>query len=122
MSEIVASVVAELLARHRASGRVELDDIEEVVGDRPVSYEEVDAIIGRLENEGLRVGEPLTEVDVATLQAVVEVARRLRGLLGRPPTVTEIARESQRPSHTVRRALEHVQRAGQPPKLPGQHR
>lgn len=112
MTPLVEEVVAELLARHRGTGRVDLDDIAEVVGLRAVSYEEVDLIIERLEAEGLRVGEPLDEGDVAVMHAILAAARRLRLELGRRPTVEEIAAASGHAPYTVRRALEQVQRAG----------
>lgn len=111
MIPLVEAVVAELLERHRGTGRVDLDDIAEVVGPRAVSYEEVDLIIERLEAEGLRVGEPLDEADVAVMHAILAAARRLRLDLGRSPTVEETATASGHAQHTVRRALEHAQRA-----------
>ncbi|WP_425394837.1 sigma-70 domain-containing protein [Chondromyces crocatus] len=55
---------------------------------------------------------------MAALQEVFAVARRLRSELGRRPSLDEIARASGRSPHAVRRALEHGQRAGQPPALP----
>lgn len=112
MTPLVQSVVAELLERYRGTGRVDLDDIAEVVGLRAVSYEEVDLIIERLEAEGLRVGEPLDEGDVAVMRAILAAARRLRLEMGRRPTVEEIAAASGHAPHAVRRALEQAQRAG----------
>ena len=44
-------MIQELLTRHRSTGRVDLTDIAEVVDRRPVSYEEVEYIIDRLESE-----------------------------------------------------------------------
>jgi hypothetical protein len=111
MTPRIEAIVAELLERHRRTGRVDLDDIAEVVGLRAVSYEEVELIIERLEAEGLRVGEPLDEGDVAVMHAILAAARRLRLELGRRPTIEEIAAASDHAPHTVRRALEHAQRA-----------
>ena len=112
MRPTVQAILDELLARHRAEGRVHLDDMAEVIGTRAVSYDEVDALIAALEAEGLRVGEALDEGDLARMRAVIEGARRLRGELGRAPTVEEIAAASGQAAHVVRRALEDAQRAG----------
>lgn len=106
------AILDELLARHRAEGRVHLDDMAEVIGTRAVSHDEVDALIAALEAEGLRVGEAPNEEDLARMRAVIEGARTLRKALGRAPTVAEIAAASGQPAHVVRRALEDVQRAG----------
>jgi hypothetical protein len=48
----VESILNELLTRHRSEGRVDLNDIAEVIDARSVTYEEVELIITRLEAEG----------------------------------------------------------------------
>jgi len=106
MRPLIQSILDDLLARHRASGRVDLNDIEEVIGARAVSYDEVEHIVDRLEAEGLRVGESLDVIDVDVMKAVIAAARSLRASLGRTPTVVEIAASSGHPAHVVRRALE----------------
>lgn len=106
----IDGIVSSLVARHRASGRVELDDLDEAIGSNAVSYDEVDHIIERLEAEGLRVAEPLTPADIVTMRGIVEVARSLRARLQRTPTVAEIEAESGRPAHEVRRALQAARR------------
>ncbi|WP_437619259.1 sigma-70 domain-containing protein [Sorangium sp. So ce1151] len=110
MQPVIDDMIQELLTRHRASGRVDLNDIAEVIGGRPVSYEEVEHIIDRLESEGLRVAEPLDAVDVEVLRAVLASARRLAGELGRRPTIGEIALACGHAPHAVRRALEQAGR------------
>jgi len=112
MRPLVESIIAELLTRHRRLGRVDLNDIAEVVNARAVSYDEIDHIIARLEAEGLRVGEPLTGSDLLVMRGVLIAAHRLRTQLQRRPTVDEIAAECGHAPHTVRRALEHGRRAG----------
>ena len=107
----IEGIVRELLARHPSAGRVDLNDIAEVIGARAVTYEEVDGIITRLEAEGLSVGDSLTEAEVAVMHRVVAAARRLREQLHRRPTIEEIAADSEQPAHAVRRALEHAGRA-----------
>ena len=123
MRPVVEAIVTELLARHRASGRVHLNDIDEVIGSAPVSYDEVDALIARLEAEGLAVGEPPDDAAIVVMREVVASARRLRGALGRAPdrapTVAEIALDSGHAEHLVRRALESARSAGPRPPLPG---
>lgn len=111
MRPFIDDILQELLTRHQPTGRVDLNDIAEVVGLRPISYEEVEHIIDRLEAAGLRVGEPLDTGDVDVLRAVLASARQLASELGRRPTVGEIALASGLAPHTVRRALEQAGRA-----------
>lgn len=116
---LIDGIVIELLARHQSSGRVDLNDIAEVIDARAVTYEEVDAIITRLESEGLRVGDTLTEREVEVVRSVVAAARSLNTTLRRRPTVEEIAAESGHSAHTVRRALEHGGRPARVLRSPG---
>ena len=115
----VERVLSELLARHGEVGHVHLNDLAEVLGDQPVTPEEVEALIDALEAAGLRVGEPLDGLDVMVIRQVVASARRLQASLSRRPTVEDIARDSGHPTHTVRRALEHAAAAAQPRRAPG---
>lgn len=114
----VEQILAALLARHRADGHVHLNDLAEVIGTTAVSQDEIEAIIDRLEAEGLRVGEPLDSGDVRVMRAVLGSARRLRERLGRKPTVDEIAADAGHPPHAVRRALEHGAAAARQGRLP----
>ena len=107
MRPAIDAIVQELLQRHRASGRVHLNDLGEVIGVQAVTQAEIEAIVDRLEAEGLRVGEALDEEDMSMLRAVLDAVRRLRESLGRRPTVAEIARGAGCAEHEVRRALEH---------------
>ncbi len=106
MRPVIQSIVDDLHARHHRSGRVDLNDIAEVIGSRAVSYEEVDHIVDRLEALGLVVGEPLDATEVGVMRRVLGAARTLRSSLGRNPTIAEIAVSSGHPAHVVRRALE----------------
>ena len=119
MRPVVKAILTELLARHRASGRVHLNDIDEVIGAVPVSYDEVDAIVAGLEAEGLAVGEPPDDAAITVMREVMASARRLRAASGRAPTVEEIAGDSGHAAHLVRRALETAKSAGPRPPLPG---
>jgi hypothetical protein len=119
MRPAVFAILNELLARHRASGRVHLNDIDEVIGAAPVSYDEVEEIVAGLEAEGLAVGEPPDDAAVAVMREVMASARRLRAASGRAPTVDEIATDTGHAAHLVRRALETAKSAGPRPALPG---
>ena len=119
MRPVVQAIVTELLVRHRASGRVHLNDIDELIGAEPVSYDEVDALIARLEAEGLAVGEPPDEAAISVMREVLASARKLRGALARAPTVSELAHDSGHAEHVVRRALESAKSAAPRPPLPG---
>jgi DNA-binding Lrp family transcriptional regulator len=100
----------ELLARPRASGRVHLNDLAEVIGARAIRPEEIEELVDQLEAEGLKVGEDLDDVDVDVMRAVLASARQLQAKLGRRPSVEEIARDAGHEPHEVRRALEHASR------------
>jgi hypothetical protein len=115
----VERILEELLRRHRATGHVHLNDLGEVIGVMAISQDEVEALVDRLEAEGLRVGEALDGPDVLLMQGVLASARRLRAALGRAPSVEEIAVDAGQPTHVVRRALEHAAAAAQPRRIPG---
>jgi hypothetical protein len=114
----VERILNELLARHRGTGHVHLNDLAEVIGVAAVTSDEVDELIARLEAEGLRVGEELDGEDVRVMREVLASARRLRGALARRPTVDEIAADCGHPAHAVRRALEHAAAAAIPRRRP----
>lgn len=109
------SILDELLARHRSDGRVDLNDIAEVIDARAVTFEEVELLIDRLEAEGLRVGEALTNQEIGVMRHVIVTGHKLSAKLRRRPTVDEIAVHSGHPPHAVRRALERARSAGRGP-------
>lgn len=113
---IVESILSELLLQHRGAGRVDLDDIAEVIDARAVTYEEVELIVDRLEAEGLSVGEPLGGLDIAILRCVIVTGHRLTAELRRRPTIRELAAHSGHAESAVRRALLQVRGASQHPK------
>jgi hypothetical protein len=108
---LVAEILRELEARHRASGHVHLNDLAEVIGGRAVTQDEIESIIDALEAAGLRVGEALDERDLDVTRTALASARRLTASLGRRPTVDEIAVDAGLAPHEVRRGLEHAARA-----------
>ncbi|HRI63871.1 MAG TPA: sigma-70 domain-containing protein [Polyangium sp.] len=108
MRPIISSIFEELVARHRESKRIDLDDIAEVIGSRAVSQDEVEYLVDRLEAEGFSVGEGIDASDVEVMQVVLSKARELHRSLGRRPTVDEIAQGLSMPTYVVRRALERA--------------
>jgi Sigma-70 region 3 len=109
---VVESILVELIGRHKQDGRVHLNDIAEVIGDRALTYDEVEGLVTCLEAEGLEVGEPPDAREIGVMRDVLATARRLRGELGRRPKVDEIAKLSGHPARAVRRALENGSRLG----------
>ena len=114
----VERMLEQLLARHRDTGHVHLNDLAEVIGVAAITPDEVDELITRLESEGLRVGEELDGRDVLVMREILASARRLASQLARRPTVAEIAADTGQPVHAVRRALEHAVAAAKPRRLP----
>jgi hypothetical protein len=105
---LISTIFDQLVARHRDTKRIDLDDIAEVIGTGAVSYDEVEYLVDRLEAEGFSVGDGIGSTDVEIMQQVLAHARALRGSLGRNPTVDEIATTSGNPVFVVRRALERA--------------
>lgn len=103
----ITEVIEALVARHGTTTRVDLNDIAEIIGDRAVSYEEVDLIIGELETRGCAVGGEPTVREMGLLRLVLRAARDLHAELDRRPTVDEIAEAIEQPTFVVRRALEN---------------
>jgi hypothetical protein len=103
----IREVIDGLVDRHGTTTRVDLNDIAEIIGDRTVSYEEVEAIITELEVRGCAVGGEPTVREMAMLREVLTAARELKGSLGRQPRIDEIAAAVSQPAFVVRRALEN---------------
>ena len=108
MTPFITNIFDQLVTRHRDTKRIDLDDIEDVIGTRAVSYDDVEMLVDRLEAEGFSVGEGIGSTDVEVMQQVLTHARTLRVSLGRNPTVDEIAVASAKPVYVVRRALERA--------------
>lgn len=107
MRALVSKVIEELVTRYGTTTRIDLNDIAEVIGDRAVTYEEVDHIITDLEARGCRVGGEPTVREMELLREVLVAARELHATLGRRPTVVEIADSVKHPTFVVRRAVEN---------------
>lgn len=105
---LISAIYEELVARHGETKRIDLDDIDDVIGSRGVTYDEVEYLIDRLETEGFVVGEGIEASDVELMQLVLGKARMLQQSLGRKPTIDEIAKASGKATYVVRRALERA--------------
>ncbi len=103
----IATVIEQLVVRHGTTTRVDLNDIAETIGDRAVSYDEVDAIITELEARGCAVGGPPTVREMTLLREVLTAARALSDKLGRRPRIEEIATAMGQQPFVVRRAMEN---------------
>lgn len=110
MRPVVAGILSELLERHAAEGRVDLDDLAEVIGGRAVTYEEIEILVDQLEARGLVVGEPPSEDEVRAMREVLDAARALKSELGRAPSIEEIAARSGKSERVVRRSIERGRR------------
>lgn len=108
MRPFIANVIDLLVARQDTTGRVDLNDIAEVIGSQAVSYDEVEQLIAELERRGCSVGGPPTLREMELLRQVLGAARTLRDQHQRQPTVDEIASLSEVPAFAVRRALENA--------------
>ncbi|MCA9619990.1 MAG: hypothetical protein KC731_13285 [Myxococcales bacterium] len=108
MRPFLREVIDQLLQRHAETARVDLNDIDEVIGLRAVSYEDVELVIQELEARGCSVGGEPTVREMDLLRHVLAAARRLRQELGRAPTSEEVAEAAKKPLYVVRRALENA--------------
>lgn len=115
MRPFIGNVIDKLVARHGTTQRVDLNDIAEVIGDRPVSYDEVDGLIAELERRGCQVGGEPSVREMALLREVVVAARKLETELGRRPKIEEIAMAIDHPPFVVRRAVENGGQLGRSP-------
>lgn len=107
MRPFVTEVIAQLVARHGTTTRIDLNDIAETIGNSAASYDEVEQIITELEKRGCAVGGEPTVREMTLLREVLEAARKLSDELGRRPRVEEIAAAISQPEFVVRRAVEN---------------
>ncbi|HLV20090.1 MAG TPA: sigma-70 domain-containing protein [Polyangiaceae bacterium] len=97
----------ELLDRllRSASPVLGLDHIAEEVGDRAISFEEIDALFAALEAAGKTIGDPTRPPASTHLPLVLTTARALKRELGRTPRSAEIAERAGLTHDQVRLAL-----------------
>lgn len=100
--------VVEVLLSTRANP-ISLNAIGEAVGSLAVTPPELEEMFARLEQAGRTVGDNGSDPSSAFLGGVISAARELRGELGRPARLAEIAARSGLSPERVRAALLLVQ-------------
>lgn len=106
MRPFLLQVVEALVERHGHTGRVDLNDVAEVIGDEAVSYDDVEAVYAALEGRGCQVGGEPTVREMELLRRVLAAGRALREA-GDAATVDAIAAHCELPRFVVQRALEN---------------
>ena len=82
-----------------------LNDLSEELWRRPVSYADIDELIGALEEAGVDLEGPEPEARPEELMQVLSAARTLTDQSGRRPTAQEIAERTGLSAPAVLRAL-----------------
>jgi len=83
-----------------------LDELGEELYGKPVTYADIDELIGALEDAGIDLEGPSTPARPEDLAQVLAAARALTAETGKRPTPTEIAARTGLSTRTVRRALQ----------------
>jgi hypothetical protein len=82
-----------------------LDELAEELVRKPVSFADVEELVGALEDAGIDLEGPGTPARPEELVRVLEAARAFTSEQGRRPTITEIAERAGLSPIVVRRAL-----------------
>jgi hypothetical protein len=82
-----------------------LDQLSEALLTKPVSYADIDEIIGALEDAGIDLDAPEIPARPEELSQVLAAARALTAETGKRPTTEEIAERSGLTPAVVRKAL-----------------
>lgn len=98
------AIVDTILAAH--PGGLSLNQLSEELLTKPVSYADIDEIIGALEDAGVDLDAPDRPARPEDLARVLAAARALSAETGRRPTPEEIAERAGLTAAVVRRALE----------------
>jgi hypothetical protein len=83
-----------------------LDELGEELYGKPVSYADIDELIGALEDAGIDLEGPSHPASPEDLAQVLAAARALTAETGKRPTAGEIAARTGLSARTVRRALQ----------------
>jgi len=97
------ALVDALAAAH--PGGLTLDELGEELLHQPVTYADIDEIIGALEDLGFDLEGPAPAARPEELARVLTAARALGAEIGRRPTAAEIAERAGLTAVAVRRAL-----------------
>jgi hypothetical protein len=103
LSPNLQAIVDAIMASH--PGGLTLDELGEELLHRPVTYADIDEIIGALEARGFDLEGPAPPARPEELARVLTAARALGVELGRRPTAAEIAERAALTPIAVRRAL-----------------
>jgi hypothetical protein len=103
LSPNLQAIVDAITASH--PGGLTLDELGEELLHRPVTYADIDEIIGALEAQGFDLEGPAPPAGPEDLARVLTAARALGAELGRRPTAAEIAERAALTPIAVRRAL-----------------
>lgn len=107
MRPAVQELMTTLLERSRLHGAIDIDDLGDAVTPLGMSPAEIEELMDELERRGVIVRAPTDEPGENTkrLQVVLASARTLTSVLGRRPTIVEIAEHSKLDVIRVRHAL-----------------
>jgi hypothetical protein len=99
----IQTIVDAIMAAH--PGGLTLNELSDELLQRPVSYADIDEIIGALEDAGVDLERPETPPDPAQLASVLAAARALTQETGKRPSAEEIGARVGMTAADVRRAL-----------------
>jgi DNA-binding transcriptional LysR family regulator len=97
------AIFDEIMAAHPKG--LTLDELSEALLMKPVTYADIDEIIGALEDAGVDLDAPAQQVGPEELAPVLAAARELAQEHGRRPTPEEIGARTGLSPSAVRRAL-----------------
>ena len=95
-----------------------LDELAEELLRKPVSYPDIEELIGALEAVGIDLEGPSTPASPEELSQVLSSARAFAAEHGRRPTIAELAVRAGLSPIVVRRSLHLGQSAAQKPAKP----
>jgi hypothetical protein len=90
-----------------------LDQLGEELWNKPVSYADIDELIGALEEAGIDLDSPTPPFSPDDLARSLAAARALAAETGSRPSTEEIARRAGLTPSAVRRALQFGRAAGE---------
>jgi hypothetical protein len=90
-----------------------LDELGEELYRKPVTYADIDELIGALEEAGFDLDGPAVPARPEDLAQVLAAARALTAETGKRPTPAEIAARTGLDARSVRRALQLGRTVGQ---------
>jgi hypothetical protein len=83
-----------------------LDELSDELSTKPVTYADIDELIGALEDAGVNLDAPETPAGPDELARVLAAARALTEETGKRPSAEQIAERTGMTASAVRRALQ----------------